>query len=106
MRKEKKEVTEETPQATLPKTGTADPMLFSGLGGALLGLGLLLKKKKEDTDAFMVSNRSVDFGMGAAIVCLILYLAEGWASVELKRHTIKEFLGGTIVACLIFAVIH
>ena len=43
------------------------------------------------------------FGRGAAIVCLILYLAEGWASVELKRHTIKEFLGGTIVACLIFA---
>jgi len=42
------EVAEETPQATLPKTGTADPMLFSGLGGALLGLGLLLKKKKED----------------------------------------------------------
>ena len=45
------------------------------------------------------------FGRGAAIICLILYLAEGWASVELKRHTIKEFLGGTIVACLIFAVI-
>ncbi|MGN0355510.1 MAG: hypothetical protein ACI4EI_10600 [Muricoprocola sp.] len=42
-------------------------------------------------------------GGGAAAVCLILYLAEFWASVELKRHTIKEFLGGTIVACLIFA---
>src|SRR5690554_5161978 len=27
---------------------------------------LMIKKKKEDTDAFMVSNRSVDFGMGAA----------------------------------------
>src|SRR5690606_31054147 len=26
----------------------------------------MIKKKKEDTDAFMVSNRSVDFGMGAA----------------------------------------
>ena len=38
------------------------------------------------------------------VICLILYLMEFWASVELKRHTIKEFLGGTIVACLIFAV--
>ena len=41
------EVVEETPKA-LPKTGATDPMLFSGLGAALLGLGLFLKKKKED----------------------------------------------------------
>ena len=43
------------------------------------------------------------FGGYVTVICLILYLAEFWASVELKRHTIKEFLGGTIVASLIFA---
>lgn len=44
------------------------------------------------------------FGVIAAIICLLLYLAEFWASVELKRHTVKEFLLGTAVACLVFAV--
>lgn len=43
------------------------------------------------------------FGGYVTVICLILYLAEFWASVELKRHTIKEFLGGTIVAWIIFA---
>ena len=37
------------------------------------------------------------------IICLLLYLAEFWASVELKRHTVKEFFSGTIVAWAIFA---
>ena len=37
------------------------------------------------------------------LICLLLYLAEFWASVELKRHTVKEFFSGTIVACVIFA---
>ena len=36
------------------------------------------------------------------IVCVILYAAEFWASIELKRHTVKEFLLGTVIACLIF----
>ena len=43
------------------------------------------------------------FGGYVTGICLILYLAEFWASVELKRHTVKEFLGGTIVAWIIFA---
>ena len=42
------------------------------------------------------------FGRYVVVVCLILYLAELWASVELKRHTIKEFLLGSAVACLVF----
>ena len=37
------------------------------------------------------------------LICLLLYLAEFWASVDLKRHTVKEFFSGTIVACVIFA---
>ena len=43
------------------------------------------------------------FGGYVTAICLILYLTEFWASVELKRHTMKEFLGGTIVAWIIFA---
>lgn len=43
------------------------------------------------------------FGGYVTVICLILYLAEFWASFELKRHTIKEFLGGTIVEWIIFA---
>ena len=40
-------------------------LLGAFYGGTYL-LTLMIKKKNEDTDAFMVSNRSVDFGMGAA----------------------------------------
>lgn len=43
------------------------------------------------------------FGGYVTAICLILYLTEFWASVELKRYTMKEFLGGTIVAWIIFA---
>lgn len=43
------------------------------------------------------------FGGAVAFICLFLYLAECWASIELKRHTIKEFLEGTLVAWLVFA---
>ena len=43
------------------------------------------------------------FGGYVTVICLILYLTEFWASVELKRHTMKEFFGGTIVAWIIFA---
>lgn len=42
------------------------------------------------------------FGRYVAGICLILYLVELWASVELKRHTMKEFLVGSAVACLVF----
>lgn len=41
-------------------------LLLFGFYGATYLLTLLIKKKEEDTDAFMVSNRSIDFGMGAA----------------------------------------
>ncbi|SDB24729.1 Na+/proline symporter [Pseudidiomarina indica] len=40
-------------------------LLLAFYGGTYL-LTLCIKKKNEDTDAFMVSNRSIDFGMGAA----------------------------------------
>ncbi|MDY0255872.1 SpaA isopeptide-forming pilin-related protein [Gudongella oleilytica] len=41
------EVVEEViPLATLPKTGASDATLFSGLGAAMLGLGLLIKKRR------------------------------------------------------------
>ena len=35
-------------------------------------------------------------------ICLILYLAELWASVYLKRHTTTEFLVGSAVAWTVF----
>ena len=41
-------------------------------------------------------------GCGAAVICMIFYLAEFWSSIELKRHTVKEFLLGSAVACLVF----
>lgn len=40
-------------------------LLVAFYGGTYL-MTLMIKKKKEDTDAFMVSNRSIGFGMGAA----------------------------------------
>ena len=40
-------------------------LLVAFYGGTYL-MTLQIKKKKEGTDAFMVSNRQVDFGMGAA----------------------------------------
>lgn len=41
------EVVEEViPLATLPKTGASDATMFSGLGAALMGLGLLIKKRR------------------------------------------------------------
>lgn len=46
------------------------------------------------------------FGRYAAVICLVLYLMEFWASIELKRHTIKEFLLGSGVAGIIFAVMY
>lgn len=41
-------------------------LLMVAFYGATYLMTFLIKKKKEDADAFMVSNRSVDFGMGAA----------------------------------------
>lgn len=43
-------------------------------------------------------------GLLAIIICICLYLIEFWASVSLKRHTINEFLTGSITAILVFAV--
>ena len=43
---EEVEVKEPVPEAVLPKTGVANPFAISGFGGLLLGLGLLLRKRK------------------------------------------------------------
>ena len=42
-------------------------------------------------------------GWTAVVICVLLYAAEFWASVELKRHTVKEFVLGSAVACLVFS---
>lgn len=36
------------------------------------------------------------------LICILCYAIEFWASCELKRHTVSEFLQGTIVAILAF----
>lgn len=41
-------------------------------------------------------------GVKAVMPCILLYLAEFWASVRLKRHTVKEFLLGSAVAAAVF----
>lgn len=43
-------------------------------------------------------------GFPTAIICIGLYLVEFWASVILKRHTIREFLIGSLTAVLVFTV--
>lgn len=45
------------------------------------------------------------FGLRAVPVCVALYLAEFWASVRLKRHTVKEFILGSGTAAGVFAVL-
>lgn len=42
------------------------------------------------------------FGTYVAVLCFVLYLLEFWASIELKRHTVKEFFLGSMVAVMIF----
>lgn len=44
------------------------------------------------------------FGFPAVVICGGLYLIEFWASVVLKRHTIREFLIGSLTAILIFTI--
>ena len=44
-------------------------------------------------------------GIRAAVVCAPLYLAEFWASVRLKRHTVKEFLTGSLTALVVFLLV-
>ena len=44
------------------------------------------------------------FGFPAVLICIGLYLIEFWASVALKRHTIREFLIGSLTAILVFAI--
>jgi len=46
-------------------TLTVLALLAAFYGGTYL-LTLLIKKKKENTDAFMVSNHQIGFGLGAA----------------------------------------
>lgn len=43
-------------------------------------------------------------GWIVAIICMVFYLAEFWSSIELKRHIVKEFLLGSVVACLTFLI--
>lgn len=43
-------------------------------------------------------------GMGFLVPCLLLYGAEFWASLHLKRHTARELLLGTAVAVLAFCL--
>lgn len=38
------------------------------------------------------------------LVCMILYGIEFWASVYLKRHTVSEFLEGSITALVVFGI--
>lgn len=40
------------------------------------------------------------FGLPAVLPCVILYALILWASLYLKRHTLREFLGGSLI-CLI-----
>lgn len=44
------------------------------------------------------------FGGAAIMVCIVLYMIEFWASVFLKRHTIREFLVGSVTAVIAFAL--
>lgn len=41
---------------------------------------------------------------GTVLICIILYGIEFWASVQLKRHTISEFLAGSITALVTFGI--
>ncbi len=43
-------------------------------------------------------------GIRAAVVCAGLWAAEFWASVRLKRHTVKEFLLGSLTAAGTFVL--
>lgn len=44
-------------------------------------------------------------GNGAIWLCAILYVAEFWASVRLKRHTVQEFLLGSVIAAGVFGLV-
>lgn len=44
------------------------------------------------------------FGGAAAVICIIFYGIEFWASVELKRHTVSEFIAGSITAFVVFGI--
>lgn len=44
-------------------------------------------------------------GLKAAALCILIYLAEFWASVSLKRHTVREFLTGSAAALATFACV-
>lgn len=44
------------------------------------------------------------FGGATAVICIIFYGIEFWASVELKRHTITEFLAGSVTAFVAFGI--
>ena len=44
------------------------------------------------------------FFMLLILICMILYGIEFWASVQLKRHTVSEFLAGSITAFVVFGI--
>lgn len=42
------------------------------------------------------------FFMLLILICMILYGIEFWASIRLKRHTISEFIAGSLTALVAF----
>lgn len=83
--------------------------ILNGYFGAVLILTIINKVFKIKASGHACSCTlpylfiSYYLGWPAAVICVILYIAEFWASVELKRHTVKEFILGSAVACLVFA---
>nr|WP_295278248.1 hypothetical protein [uncultured Blautia sp.] len=84
--------------------------ILNGYFGAVLILTIINKVFKIRASGHACSCTlpylfiSYYLGWIAAIVCVLLYIAEFWASVKLKRHTVKEFILGSAVACLVFFV--
>lgn len=39
-----------------------------------------------------------------ALICIIFYVIEFWASIKLKRHTVSEFIAGSIIAFVAFGL--
>lgn len=47
------------------------------------------------------------FGLPWAIITgLILYFAAMWASLEMKRHTLPQFIGGAIIPLVVLGLLH
>ena len=85
--------------------GNGSQMLLVILWGYFLAVILLTLLNK--LAGIRASGHACSFfcrylGIEAVFACLLLYLAEFWASVRLKRHTAKEFLLGSLTALFSF----